>query len=270
MTAAQLGFTAMTVLAKVGARDARWQELATFRFLGGLFVAALVAKLRRVSLRPKDGRLLGARAGFGTLSAIGTFYTIHSPAISLGDASTLFAVSPFFVALLAPFALRERFRPRVGLALLVAFIGVCVVAKPTFDTAPELVAAATGAALSAACAMMALRRASHDEPAESIAFAFHLVGFVVLGGMAAPAWSSPSAATSATLFLAGVAGGAAQLMMTKAFSLDLAARVSVIGYGGVLFTRAAGTFLFREPFGPRELAGTAAVLTAGWILTRGR
>ena len=40
MTAAQAGFVAMTVLARFGAPGARWQELAMFRFLGGLFVAA--------------------------------------------------------------------------------------------------------------------------------------------------------------------------------------------------------------------------------------
>lgn len=268
MLAAQLGFAAMTVLARHGAPKAAWQELAVFRFFGGLMVAALIAFLRGVSLRPKDKRLLFARAGFGTLSALGTFYTIDSPAISLGDASTLFSTSPFFVAVLAPFVLKERFRPRVGLALAIAFCGVAVVAKPTFDSAPNLVAAATGSAFSAACAMMALRLASHGEAPESIAFFFHLAGLVVLTALAIPGWSSPSLSTMLTLTLAGVCGGVAQLMMTKAYTLDLAARVSVLGYAGLLFTRLAGALVFGEPFGLREALGTMTILAAGVLLTR--
>ncbi len=267
MTGAQLGFAIMGVLARSGARGARWQELAMFRFLGGLLVAAAVASVRGISLRPRGKRLLFARAGFGTLSAIGTFYTIHSPAISLGDASTLFATSPFFVALLAPLVLGERFRPRVGVALVIAFAGVLVVAKPTFETAPDLVAAATSSALCAACAMMALRLASHGEAPESIAFFFHLVGFAVLSAMAAPAWSFPALGTVAVLVAAGMCGGVAQLMMTRAYTLDLAARVSVLGYSGVLFTRVAGAMIFGEPFGARELVGTLAVIVAGVVLT---
>jgi drug/metabolite transporter (DMT)-like permease len=270
MLAAQLGFAAMTVLARQGAPGAAWQELAVFRFFGGLVVAALIAAARGVSLRPRDKKLLAARAGFGTLSAVGTFYTIDSQAISLGDASTLFATSPFFVALLAPFVLKERFRPQVGGALAIAFLGVAIVAKPTFDSAPDLVAAATGSAFSAACAMMALRLASHGEPPESIAFFFHLVGLVVLSALAIPGWSSPSVPTMLTLTLAGVCGGVAQLMMTKAYTLDLAARVSVLGYAGLVFTRLAGAIVFGEPFGLREIAGTCAILGAGALLTRGR
>jgi drug/metabolite transporter (DMT)-like permease len=267
MTAAQVGFVAMTVLARSGAPGARWQELAMFRFFGGLLVAAAIAWLRRVSLRPRSAGLLAARAGFGTLSAIGTFYTIDSPAISLGDASTLFATSPFFVAALAPLVLKERFRPRVGVALVVAFAGVGIVAKPTLDSAPDLVVAATGSAFSAACAMMALRLASHGEASESIAFYFHLVGFAILGAFALAGWSSPTAATIATLTLAGACGGVAQLMMTRAYQLDLAARVSVLGYSGVLFMRGAGAIVFGEPFGLREVLGTLAVVLAGLILT---
>ena len=267
MVGAQLGFACMGVLARSEAHAARWQELAVFRFLGGLLIAAAVASLRGVSLRPRDKRLLFARAGFGTLSAIGTFYTIHSPAISLGDASTLFATSPFFVALLAPLVLRERFRPRVGVALAIAFTGVLVVAKPTFESSPDLVAAATSSSLCAACAMMALRLASHGEAPESIAFFFHLVGLVVLGALAAPGWSFPALSTIGILIGAGMCGGVAQLMMTRAYTLDLASRVSVLGYSGVLFTRVAGAVMFGEPFGLRELAGTVAVLLAGFVLT---
>jgi drug/metabolite transporter (DMT)-like permease len=115
--------------------------------------------------------------------------------------------------------------------------------------------------------MMALRLASHGEAPESIAFYFHLVGFVILGALALAGWSSPTNATMLTLTLAGACGGVAQLMMTRAYQLDLAARVSVLGYSGVLFMRAAGAIVFGEPFGVREVLGTLAVVVAGLILT---
>ncbi len=272
MIGSQAAFALMAVLARGASRGARWQELAAFRFLGGLLVAGVAglywgSKTTLFLSGARDKRALLARASFGTLAALGTFYTLHSPDISLGDATTLFAISPFFVALLAPVVLSERFRPRVGVALLIAAVGVGIVAKPTFDTAPNLVAAASSSAFWSACAMMALRLASAGESPESIAFFFHLMGLCVLGPMAAFAWSYPSNTTMLTLLLAGVSGGVAQLMMTRAYALDLATRVSVFGYSGVLFTRICGALVFGERFGAREMVGTAAVVVAGIVLT---
>jgi hypothetical protein len=73
MLAAQVGFAAMTVLARHGAPNAAWQELAVFRFFGGLMVAALIASLRGVSVRQKDGSAAHPR---GHAVGKGRFHTL--------------------------------------------------------------------------------------------------------------------------------------------------------------------------------------------------
>jgi drug/metabolite transporter (DMT)-like permease len=57
--------------------------------------------------------------------------------------------------------------------------------------------------------------------------------------------------------------------MTRAYSLDRAARVSALGYSGVLFTRALGLVFFGEVPSAVQLVGTLLVIASGVLLSLG-
>ncbi|MEP7326409.1 MAG: EamA family transporter, partial [Gemmatimonadota bacterium] len=108
MVLAQLMFTAMNIFSRLGGRDVPWSEVAGARFLFGAIVVILVARSNGASLRATDRKNTWLRTIFGTLASIGFFYSVTSPRIPLGDAITLGATGPIFVALLSRPLLGER------------------------------------------------------------------------------------------------------------------------------------------------------------------
>jgi drug/metabolite transporter (DMT)-like permease len=208
------------------------------------------------------------RSIFGTLAAAGTFYTLAQPGLGLGDAVTLFQTSPIFVALLSWPMLGERVRGRTAVAIGVAFLGILAVAQPAFQSAPQVVVIGSLTAVVTAVAMIWLRRIGPGESSEAIVLHFSLFGAVATAAASVPVWRTPDAHSGALLLVTGVAGGLGQLCMTRAYSLDHAARVSAIGYSGLLFARLFAVPAFGEIPNAMGLAGSVLVLGSGvWLAT---
>jgi drug/metabolite transporter (DMT)-like permease len=262
-------FALMGLLARSASAKLPWQEVALSRALVGSLVAYAVARARGASLAVHDRRLSWARTLFGTVAMMCTFAVLASKAVGLGDAATLAATSPVFVALLAPRVLGERSGRATWLATAVAFSGVAFVAGPTFDVALPVAAIATLGALATALAMMMLRKLGRGagESPEGIAFHFSTFAAVVALGLSLPVWITPDARGALELGLAGVTGGLAQLAMTRAYALDRAARVGAVGYLGPVLSHLLGSLVLAEPPSPTGLLGTTLVIAAGLVLT---
>ena len=143
MLLAQVCFAAMNVSARLAGSDVPWPEVASARFLVGAVLAWGIARSRGASLAITDRRTSWMRAIFGTLSAVCTFYAITSRRINLGDAATLGATAPIFVAMLAPSLLGERSGRAVPVAAGIAFAGVALVLQPSFESASGVAMIAT-------------------------------------------------------------------------------------------------------------------------------
>ncbi|HEY9013764.1 MAG TPA: DMT family transporter, partial [Gemmatimonadales bacterium] len=158
MVVAQLFFAGMNVCTRLGARALPWAEIAAGRFLLGALIAVAVAWPRGSSLRIIDRPSARRRSVYGTLAAMCTFYALASSRIALGDAATLGATAPIFVALLAPRLLGERHDGRVAFAVVLGFTGIVAVLRPSFQISISVAAVATLGALFYALAMIWLRR----------------------------------------------------------------------------------------------------------------
>jgi drug/metabolite transporter (DMT)-like permease len=267
MLLAQLLFAVMGVAARIGARGVPWQEVCASRFLVGAICAYAVARARGQPLRIVRVREAWIRSAFGTLAAAGTFYVYAAPRLAIGDAVTLFATSPIFVALLSAPLLGERVRRGVGIAISVAFVGIALVAQPSFSTAGHVVAAGAGAAVASALAMIWLRRIGPSESSEAIVLHFSTIGTVVMALASIPVWRTPSPGEAAVLLVTGLSGGLAQITMTRAYSLDHAARVSAIGYSQVVFARLLALPVFGEIPNALQALGSSLVIASGALLT---
>ena len=268
MLLAQMCFAVMNVSARLAGGDLPWPEVAAARFLVGVLLAVLLARARGASLRISDRRASWGRAIFGTLSALCTFYAITSPRIHLADAVTLGATAPIFVALLAPVVLGEPRSRAVGLAVVIAFTGVALVLQPRFQSAIGVAAIATLGALLYAFAMMLLRRLGAGESSEAVVLHFSLVALATTVALSIPVWRTPSPRAAIFLLGTGLAGGGAQLAMTRAYSLDSAARVSALTYLGILFTVLLAIPVFGERPSVSQMLGALAVIGAGLLLAR--
>jgi drug/metabolite transporter (DMT)-like permease len=263
MVLAQALFAAMAGGARFVSRDVPWQEVAAVRMLVALALTWGMARARGRSLRITDQKHAWLRSIFGTIAAAATFYVYAQPALPLGDAATVLATAPLFIALLSWPLLGERVSGRLLSFIVLSFAGVGAVARPSFHASAFVVGVCLTSALSTALAMMWLRRIGPGESSEAIVFHFMAVGTVTLGLMAIPVWRTPDASSAGFLLITGLSGGLAQLAMTRAYSLDGAARVSAVGYTGIVCTRLVAIPLFGEIPSALQVAGSAVVVAAG-------
>jgi drug/metabolite transporter (DMT)-like permease len=199
---------------------------------------------------------------YGTLAALASFYALASPRVAVGDAATLGATAPIFVALLSGPLLGERVGRRLWLAVAMAFVGIAMVVRPSFTLAAPVAAVATTGAFFYALAMTWLRRIGPGESHEAVVLHFSLVALGTMLVLAIPSWTWPDARGGLYLLGAGLGGGGAQLAMTRAYSLHRAAPVTALSNLGVVFTYLLALPLFPERPVGWQIAGTLLVLVA--------
>ena len=262
MVLAQLCFAAMTVFTRLGSRHLPWPEIAAARFLVGALIAVGLAAARGKSLAVTDRGGTWRRSIYGTISALGTFFALSSPRVAIGDAATLGATAPIFVAALSGRLLNERVGRRLWIAIALAFAGIVLLLRPSFTTAAPVAAVATGGAFFYALAMIWLRRIGPAESHEAVVLHFSLVALATMLLLALPSWTWPDTRSGLYLLGAGLGGGGAQLAMTRAYSLHRAAPVTALSTLGVVFTWLLALPLFPERPTAWQLAGTVLVLAA--------
>jgi drug/metabolite transporter (DMT)-like permease len=270
MALAQLFFAGMNIATRLGARALPWSEIGAGRFLVGAVIALSVAWYRGSSLRIRDRPNAWRRSGYGTVAAVCTFYALASSRIALGDAATLGATAPIFVALLSGPLLAERVDGRVGLAVALGFAGILAVVRPTFASALPVAAVATAGAMFYALAMIWLRKIGPGESHEAVVFHFSLVGLVTLLVMAIPVWRWPDGSNGLYLLGAGIGGGGGQIAMTRAYSLHRAAPVTALSGLGIVLTHLLAIPVFGDRPTGWQIAGSLLVIVASLLLAFGR
>jgi drug/metabolite transporter (DMT)-like permease len=267
MVLSQVLFSAMGVFTRLAAKDVPWQEIALARFGIGAVVPFLMAKTRGASLSITNKKLMWTRSVTGTLSALAVFYVWASPKIPLGDAVTLTSIGPVFVVLLSRPLLKERVGKLVWGAVPFAFCGIMLVLKPSFHVALSLAAVAIIGSFFYSLAMISLRQIGQGESAEAVVMYFMLFGAFVTLCISIPVWKTPDLISGLFLMLTGLAGGLGQLAMTRAYSLDSAARISVLNYLGIIFTNIFAIPVFGGFPGPWQIVGTGLVILSGLFIT---
>jgi drug/metabolite transporter (DMT)-like permease len=269
MIVAQACFAWMNVCTRLGSRHLSWAEIAAARFLVGALVAAGLAVATGRSLRVIDRAGTWRRSIYGTLAAGASFYALASNRVAVGDAATLGATAPLFVALLSRPLLGERVGGHVAGAVTLAFAGIVLLVRPSFALAWPVALVATLGAACYAMAMIWLRRIGPGESHEAIVLHFSLVGLATMVLLALPVWRWPDLSGGLALVGAGLGGGGAQLAMTRAYALQRAAPVTAVANLGVVFTYLLAIPLFADLPGPWQLAGAALVLAATGLLAAG-
>jgi drug/metabolite transporter (DMT)-like permease len=270
-------FAMMNYFAKLASAEAPWMTVGAVRALVGAFVAIAVARMRGASLVAKDRRAILWRSLLGTASMAATFYALSSRSLSLADTVTLLNLTPVFLALLAPVFLGERTSIAVFLALALSLGGVVLVLHPTFAFGDAAGSVGPSSAVTAACAvlaafmssiaMMLLRRVGPTETSEAIAVHFSLFAAGSLGILALTDLRMPSARAAGCMLAAGICAGFAQIAITRAYSLERAARVSGMSYLSVVASALIGAALLDERPTLDAILGMTLVVAGGLVVT---
>jgi drug/metabolite transporter (DMT)-like permease len=219
------------------------------------------------TLRTSRLGLHAVRAGAGLLSQGLMFVAVKK--MPLADAVLLSNSAPLFIPLVTRIWLKEPLRGVVGVSLLLGFVGVILILRPSRALLENPVAfiAITGALFSA-LALVSVNQLATTEPGWRILFYYFLLSSAASAPLAIWMWRRPSARE--WLFLAGVGGmmAASQLLIILAYRHASAGRIAPFNYTVVLFSGVLGWVVWHDTPGMLALAGALLVIAGGVLSTR--
>ena len=275
MLCGAFAFAVMSTLAHLIRDRFSWQAIAFGRSSVPFVLTALSAWLmggRLVLLGPKA---LWLRSLAGSTSLICTFYALTR--LPVADALTLTNLFPIWVALLSWPMLRQRPGLFVWGCAVCAVCGVVLIQQPHLADGNLATMGALTASFTSSLAMIGLHRVKGLD-ARAIVWHFSGVSLIFAG---AAMWlldgrlpDKPMPVTLASwLFLLGVGTSATigQFCLTKAFTLGVPSRVSVVGLTQVGFALLFEVLFESRQYSSSSLLGMLLVVApTAWLLVRRR
>ncbi len=222
-----------------------------------------VLHTRRISFKPGNPVLLGARSIFGMAGMLTFFIAVEG--MPLAEAVTINRLSPFFVLILSWLFLGERLKKIQLFAVFLGFAGVIVILRPgsiPFTLPAGLAVLSALFAGSAYTTLRALRKT--DRPLLvvfwfSAAITLFFLPSVILGGV------MPGFKSLVFLLCIGISGTAGQLLMTKAYRYAPGGEVAIYGYLSIVFSMLWQILFFDSVPGAMVFIGAGLILIGGWI-----
>lgn len=240
-------------------------------FLRGLFMFVPIGFLvwragGLAALRPVNRKAHVARAA---LVVTGSFLFITGLRyLPLAEAISVAFAGPLFITVLASLMLGETVGWRRWSAVLVGFIGVLVIIRPTGEAAQwaaifPLAASFTGAFRDILTRLLSARETS-------VALLFYTSTGVVLAGLStAPFGWQPVAAADIWLFaLGGTLIGGAHFFMIECYRLAEAALVAPFKYSTVIWAALLGFLIWGDVPDGWSITGVTIVVASGLYILR--
>jgi len=209
------------------------------------------------------------RSIIGLLAMICTFMSVAR--LPLVEAATLGFTAPLFATVLSLVVLKEAVGWRRWLAVMVGFGGVLVALRPgVIQISIGVVYGLTAAALTAG-AMISIRGMPKSEAGPTIAFYFTLACTVVSACSLPFGWIKPDLPLLLVMIGTGLAGGAAQLLLTTAVRLAPLPVLAPFDYTQLVWASGLGFLVWGERPDIWVLAGAGIIAASGiYILWRER
>ena len=282
MLVAALGFAIMGTLVKIGAAKFSSAELVFYRSAFGLLVIYAYIFAKKLPLKTPVMAKQMSRGVVGFASLVLFFYAIaHLP---LATAITLNYTSPLFLALFMPFMLRVEHQKSVSkkglyLAVVLGFIGVILLLKPTLNS-DDALAGALGllSGIGAALAYIHVKQLGNvNEPDWRTVFYFTLIstigagawmGFSYLFGkywLFGQDFTPVTLSDLALLIGLGVSSTIAQLALTRAYRTGNTLTVASLAYVTVVLASLFGILLWQEQLSFSEWLAIGLIILSGII-----
>jgi drug/metabolite transporter (DMT)-like permease len=266
MLVAALGFGVMGALVKLGSAKFSSAELVFYRSSFGLVsIYAYIAYHKLPLTSPVVGMQI-SRAIVGLISLVLFFYAIAH--LHLATAITLNYTSALFLAGFMPFLLHERPKPILLGAILLGFMGVTLLLRPSFSSANAL-AGAMGllSGFGAALAYVHVKQLGKlNEPDWRTVFYFTCISTIASG-----AWVlfdhfiSLSWQDIPMLLGLGVSATIGQLAMTRAYRTGNTLIVASLAYTTVIFATLLGAFFWQETLSSSEYIAIGIIMLGSVI-----
>lgn len=264
MLVAALGFAIMGALVKIGAQKFSSAELVFYRSLFGFVTIWLYVVMAKQPLATPVIATQMSRALVGFISLVLFFYAIaHLP---LATAITLNYTSPLFLAVFTPFFLQEKSKKVLLFGVVIGFIGITLLLKPTFSQENWLAGClGLGSGIGAALAYVHVKQlAKANEPDWRTVFYFTLVSAVCAGlWMLFEHFTALNWQDIPVLLGLGVSATLAQLAMTRAYRTGNTLIVANLAYATVLLASLIGATFWHEHLDWDAWLAIGLIITSG-------
>ena len=278
MIAATFLFATMAVCVKLASEFYDAGEIVMYRGAIGALLLAGLTMARGSSLRTQVPAMHFWRSLSGVIALSLWFYAIGK--LPLATAMTLNYMSSVWMALFliggAVMLGSARIDGRLVAAVLLGFVGVALVLRPTLDQQQlwHGLAGLLSGMLAALAYLQVTALGRAGEPEDRIVFYFSLGGALAgalstgvqsllgLGGTHGHSFKS-----AALLLAVGLLATAAQLLMTRAYGQGKTLVIACLQYLGIVFSFIYGAWLFRDPLTAWALSGMLLIIIAGIAAT---
>ncbi len=202
------------------------------------------------------------RAISGLLSQALFFIAVKE--IKLVDAVLLVNAAPLFIPLVVLVWLKTRITPMVIMSLVIGFVGVLLILKPSAALLANPAALlATAAALFSAIALVTVNRLSATDRPDTILFYYFLISTLAAAPFAIAGWRTPVGIEWAYLAGIGVFMALSQLFIILAYQQSTAERLAPFNYSVVVFSGLIGWLIWHNVPDLVALLGIVLVCVGG-------
>ncbi len=245
MLLAAVCYTITTMIIRVLTRDVHVFEIAFFRNLFGLIAMwPLVWRAGMGSLRTSRLGLHGARTLLNLLAMVAFFHAIIT--LPLADATAINFAMPLFVSVGAVLVLGEIMRIRRWTAVIIGFIGVLIVVRPSPSALQLDARAALVSALSMAVVVLIVKVLARTESPNSIVVINLLMVTPISLIAALFVWTTPSMTTLGLMAVHGSLGTFGQLFLTRALAVGDASLMTPFEFVRLPMAGLGAWFVFGE------------------------
>lgn len=257
-------FGTLTKIALDGG-SAFWVSFIVY-ITGTLALTPFILKKGISYLKSEHYSLLIGRAVLGTLASF--CYTVAIHYIPIVNGTLLFNTAPIFIPLIAMLFLKSKIDRSTWLAVLIGFIGIIVIIKPTeeiFTQTGNLIGLMSGILL--AIAYLLMKMLTLTDPGIRIIFYYLGIGTLIqiplifFSGL--PTTQSCYYAMLAGLFLLG-----AQLALVTGYKYAQASKIGIYQYTSVVFVGLFDWLIWGAVPTVSEWIGVILVSLAGIIIIR--
>lgn len=256
-------FTGMNACVRLSGELPSIQKSFFRNVVAALFAAAMLIKSRTpLKIQKGCGTAMLMRAACGTAGVLCNFYAVDH--LALADASMLNKLSPFFAVIFSIIILKEKTSPVQVAAVVIAFIGSLFIIRPTFsnmELIPSLIGFTGGMGAGAAYTFVRYMK-QRGEKSAVIVFCFSAFSCTVTIPFMAAGFVPMSGKQLGILLLAGLFAAGGQFAITAAYSFAPAKEVSVFDYSQVIFSAAAGYFVFGQTPVPFSIIGYVIIISS--------
>lgn len=266
MTGCIASFSTMAVAGRETSSELDTFEIMMYRSLFGVIIVVGVAAFAG-TLNQINRKKLGLHAIRNLFHFTGQNLWFYAVAvIPLAQVFALEFTTPLWVIVLSPLILGERLTTMRGVAAVMGFVGILIVARPDIEGINAGVIAAASCAIFFALTIMLTKRLTRTQSITCILF--YLTAMQLVLGVVAAGYDGhiavPSISGLPYVVLIGAAGLMAHYCMTNALSLAPATVVVPIDFVRLPVIAVIGMLLYQEAIDIWVFAGAALIFVGNY------